>query len=188
MSEEPTQCGLLLPYGDLFPKVAEDAFVAPTSVLIGDVTIGAGATVLFNCTLRGDVNFIRVGAQSNIQDGSTIHVTVDGSPTIIGDRVSVSHNVMLHACTLEDESFVGMSATVMDDCVIEKHGMLAAGAVLTPGKRIGRGELWSGTPAKLWRKLDEKQIEGNLRAWQSYYKYSRNYLAQGIGRVNAPRP
>lgn len=174
---------MLLPWQGTTPAVDREAFVAPGAVLIGDVAVGAGSSIFFNCTLRGDVNHIRVGAQSNIQDGTVIHVSGQGSPTIIGDRVSIGHSVLLHACTLEDEAFVGMGAVVMDDCVVEGGGMVAAGALLTPGKHIRRGELWAGRPAKLWREMSPDAMARNMRTWQTYYDLSRKYLADGIGRV-----
>ncbi len=133
--------------------MAPDAFIAPTAALIGDVTVGAQSGVWFHCVLRGDTNYIRVGARSNIQDGTIIHVNRGSYPTIIGDDVTVGHACIIHACTLEDRSFVGMGATVLDGAIIREGGMLAAGGVLTPGKVIGAGELWSGSPAKFWRVL-----------------------------------
>jgi carbonic anhydrase/acetyltransferase-like protein (isoleucine patch superfamily) len=175
--------GLLLPYDDHFPKIAADACIAPSAVLIGNVSVGAGSCVLFNCTLRGDVNFIKIGEQSNIQDGTVIHVASTGSGTTIGNRVSIAHSVLLHACTLEDEAFVGMGATVMDDSIVEGGGMVAAGALVTPRQHIKRGELWAGRPAKLWREMDDAQIERNMRTWSNYFQISRKYLAQGIGAV-----
>jgi carbonic anhydrase/acetyltransferase-like protein (isoleucine patch superfamily) len=147
--------GPLYAFEGKMPVVAGDAFIAPTAALIGDVTVGAGSGVWFHCVLRGDTNFIRIGARSNIQDGTIIHVNRGSFPTIIGDDVTVGHACIIHACTLEDRAFVGMGATVLDGAVIRAGGMLAAGALLTPGKVIGPGELWSGAPAKFWRMLGE---------------------------------
>jgi carbonic anhydrase/acetyltransferase-like protein (isoleucine patch superfamily) len=104
--------------------------------------------------LRGDTNFIRVGRRSNIQDGSIVHVNAGDFPTVIGDEVTVGHAAIVHACTLRDRAFVAMGATVLDGAVIEEGGVLAAGALLTPGKRIGRFELWQGSPARFVRVLD----------------------------------
>ncbi len=185
MTDGSTRHGLLLPYDDHSPSIAPDACIAPTAVLIGDVSVGAGSCVLFNCTLRGDVNFIRIGAQSNIQDGTVIHVSRNGSGTTIGDRVTVGHSVLLHACTLEDDSFVGMGATVMDDSIVEGGAMVAAGSLVTPRKHIRRGELWAGRPARLWRAMDPARLERNSHTWNNYYRMSRKYLAQGIGAVPA---
>ena len=144
------------------PKVAADAFVAPTATLVGDVTVGAKSSIWFGCVLRGDTNFIRVGARSNIQDGSIVHVAHGTLPAIIGDDVTVGHAAIIHACTLHDGAFVGMGATVLDGAVIEQGGMLAAGALLAPGKRIGRNEMWRGAPAVLVRvmPLAERRLFG----------------------------
>ena len=120
------------------PKVAPDAFIAPTAAVIGDVEIGSETGIWFHCLVRGDLNFIRIGARTNIQDGAIIHVDSGGWPTIIGDDVTVGHNAVIHACTLKNRAFVGISATVLDGAVIEEGGMLGAGGLLTPGKVIGR--------------------------------------------------
>jgi carbonic anhydrase/acetyltransferase-like protein (isoleucine patch superfamily) len=135
----------------VLPQVDPTAFVAPTAILIGDVTVGANSSVWFHCVLRGDTNHIRIGERSNIQDGTVIHVSAKSFPTLIGDDVTVGHAAIIHACTLKNHSFVGMGATVLDGAVIEEGGMLGAAALLTPGKRIGPNELWTGSPAKLSR-------------------------------------
>lgn len=139
------------------PKVAPDAFIAPTAAVIGDVEIGSETGVWFHCLVRGDMNYIRIGARTNIQDGAIIHVDLGGFATIIGDDVTVGHNAVVHACTLKHRAFVGISATVLDGAVIEAGGMLAAGGLLTPGKVIGRNELWGGTPAKLLRVMSDEE-------------------------------
>jgi carbonic anhydrase/acetyltransferase-like protein (isoleucine patch superfamily) len=139
------------------PRIAADAFVAPTAAVIGDVEIGAGSSVWFHCVLRGDTAPIRVGKRSNIQDGTIVHVTGSELPATIGDEVTIGHAAIVHACTLHDRAFVAMGATVLDGAVIEEGGVLAAGAVLTPGKRIGRNELWQGTPARLVRVLGPEE-------------------------------
>jgi len=151
----------ILTFGNYKPRIAADVFIAHTAAVIGDVEIGEGSGVWFGCTLRGDGNLIKIGKRTNIQDGTVIHVNgqPDGSrgalgyAAIIGDEVTVGHLAIIHGCLLENRAFVGMKAMVMDGCVIESNGMLAAGAVLTPGKRIKTGELWAGTPAKLMREL-----------------------------------
>lgn len=143
--------GNLLALDGVWPRVAPDAFIAPTAVLIGDVEVGAQSSIWFHCVLRGDTNFIRIGARTNIQDGTIIHVNHGAEATIIGDDVTVGHAAIIHACTLKDRAFVGMGATVLDGAVIEEGGMLAAGALLTPGKRIGPNEMWQGSPARLVR-------------------------------------
>ena len=163
------------------PKIHPTAFVASGAVIIGDVEIGAESSIWFGCVVRGDVNRIRIGARTNIQDGTVIHVASranparlggdampeDGYPTLIGDNVTIGHMTLLHACVIASNAFVGMKAAVMDGAVIEEGGMLAAGALLTPGKVVRGGQLWAGTPAKFWRDLTpEDRAQFDLRAGQ----------------------
>lgn len=147
---------LLLPYRGVRPTLAPDCFVAPGATVVGDVTIGARSSVWFGSVLRGDVQHIRIGEGSNLQDGTVVHVSRRNGPTIVGDRVVVGHRALLHACRLEDDSFVGMDAAVMDGAVVESFGQLAAGALLTPGKRVPSGEVWAGRPARFMRALSEE--------------------------------
>jgi gamma-carbonic anhydrase len=139
------------------PRIHPTAFIAPTAAVIGDVEIGAETGIWFACVVRGDSNSIRIGARTNIQDGTIVHIDSGKFCTVIGDEVTVGHAAVIHACTLHDRAFVGIGATVLDGAVIEESGMLAAGAVLTPGKVIGRNELWTGTPAKLKRVMAEDE-------------------------------
>src|SRR5687768_6785570 len=156
----------LIPFGGKAPRVDPAAFVAPGAVLIGDIEVGPEASIWYNCVLRGDVNSIRVGARTNIQDGSVIHVDSrrpgreQGHPTLIGADVLIGHLAMVHGCVLHDRAFVGLGAIVMDGCEIEGDAMLAAGAMLTPGRRIPSGQLWAGRPAKYVRDLSETDIAG----------------------------
>ncbi|HEX6959805.1 MAG TPA: gamma carbonic anhydrase family protein [Ferrovibrio sp.] len=173
---------LVLPFGDKQPVIAPDAFIAPNATVIGDVEIGAASSIWFGCILRGDVRDIRIGSETNIQDGSVVHVTRARFSTTIGSNVTVGHLALIHGCVLEDHSFVGMQATVMDGCVIESDGMLAAGSLLTPGKRIGRGELWGGRPARLMRRLDGEEIERNRQTSSHYSRLAATYRQQ-LGAV-----
>ena len=147
----------LFSFEGVSPRLAADAFVAPNATVLGDVVIGAQSSVWFGCVLRGDTNFIRVGARSNLQDGTVVHVARGTLPAVIGDDVTVGHAAIIHACTLHDGAFVGMGATVLDGAVIEEGGMLAAGGLLTPGKRIGRHEMWRGAPARLVRVMPREE-------------------------------
>jgi carbonic anhydrase/acetyltransferase-like protein (isoleucine patch superfamily) len=164
----------ILSFGGKCPSIDASAFVAPGARVIGDVEIGAASSIWYNCVLRGDVNRIRIGARSNIQDGSVIHVdspkpgAPDGHPTIIGDEVLIGHLAMVHGCVLHDRAFVGLGAIVMDGCIIESDAMLAAGAMLTPGKCIPSGQLWAGRPAKYVRDLSAADLEG-MRAGVAHY-------------------
>ena len=139
------------------PRIDLTVFIAPSAAVIGDVEIGPHSSVWFHCVLRGDTNFIRVGARTNIQDGTILHVNRGSFPTIIGDDVTIGHAAIVHACTLKNRAFVGMGATVLDGAVIEEGGMLAAGALLTPGKVIGPNEMWQGSPARLTRGMSAEE-------------------------------
>lgn len=150
---------LILPWKGVWPTIAPDAFIAPTATLIGDVVVGSRSSVWFNCVLRGDVHKIRVGERSNIQDGTIVHVSTNDGPSIIGNDVLIGHGAIIHGCTLEDRSFVGMAATVLDDAVVEAGAMVAAGALVGPKKRIPGGQLWAGTPARFVRDLRPEEIE-----------------------------
>ncbi|MBW4022676.1 MAG: gamma carbonic anhydrase family protein [Proteobacteria bacterium] len=149
--------GAILTFEGLTPRIDASAWVAPTAVVIGDVVIGAQSSVWFHCVLRGDTNFVRIGARTNIQDGSILHVNRDTFACVLGDDVTVGHAAIVHACTIEDGGFVGMGATVLDGAVIEAGGVLGAGALLPPGKRIGRNELWTGSPARFKRIMDAEE-------------------------------
>jgi carbonic anhydrase/acetyltransferase-like protein (isoleucine patch superfamily) len=172
--------GPLYSFEGIAPNVAPDAFVAPTAALIGNVQIGPLSGIWFHCVLRGDTNFIRIGARTNIQDGTIIHVNAGSFPTIIGDDVTVGHAAIIHACTLKNGAFVGMGATVLDGATIEEGGMLAAGALLTPNKRIGPGELWNGSPAKLWRVMDSEEQAKFARTASHYVKLAQRFV-KGLG-------
>ena len=164
----------LLSFGGKAPRIDPAAFVAPGAQLIGDIEIGPDASIWYNCVLRGDVNRIRIGARTNIQDGSVLHVdsprpaTPEGHPTLIGEDVLIGHLAMVHGCILEDRAFVGLGSIVMDGCRIESEAMLAAGAMLTPGKTIPSGQLWAGRPAKYVRDLTPADIAG-MRAGVAHY-------------------
>ncbi|HEY3145774.1 MAG TPA: gamma carbonic anhydrase family protein [Dongiaceae bacterium] len=155
--------GLIRTHHGVTPTIASNAFIADTAVVIGDVVIGAEASIWYGCVVRGDSNSIRIGARTNIQDGTIIHVNHEregaaGTVTTIGADITVGHMALLHACTLEDGCFIGMKACVMDGAVVETGAMVAAGALVTPGKRVKRGELWAGSPAKLMRMLSDTEL------------------------------
>ncbi len=173
----------LLSFDGKTPVIDPTAFVAPGARLIGDIEIGADASIWYNCVLRGDVNRIRIGARTNVQDGTVIHVDSPepghdaGFPTIIGEDVLIGHLAMVHGCTLEDRAFVGLGSIVMDGGVIEGDAMLAAGAMLTPGKRIPSGQLWAGRPAKYVRDLGAAEIAGMRRGVAHYVEMGRRHAA-----------
>ncbi len=163
----------IVPLNGVSPRIHPSAFIAPGCRIIGDVEIGADASIWYNCVVRGDVNRIVIGARTNIQDGTVIHCDSDkdgagGFPTIIGADVLVGHMAMLHGCTLLDRAFVGLGAIVMDGCVVEGDAMLAAGAMLTPGKRVPHRQLWSGRPAKHMRDLTDDAVVGMREGVEHY--------------------
>jgi carbonic anhydrase/acetyltransferase-like protein (isoleucine patch superfamily) len=163
----------LHPFAGQSPRLHETAWVAPGAQVIGDVDLGAGASIWYNVVVRGDVMPIRIGARSNIQDGSVVHVTRKLAATTIGEEVLVGHMALIHGCTLKDRSFVGLGAIVMDGCVIEPEGMLGAGALLSPGKCIGPRELWLGRPAKFVRLLEPDEVARNAAGAAGYVELAK---------------
>ena len=148
----------LFPYKGILPTVHPDAFIAQTAAVIGDTHVGANSGIWYGCVVRGDVNEIRIGERTNIQDLSMIHCAERGQGTYLGNDITVGHSAVLHACTIENNAFIGIQACVMDDCLVEEGAMLAAGALLTPGKTIKSGELWAGSPAKKLRDINEDDL------------------------------
>jgi carbonic anhydrase/acetyltransferase-like protein (isoleucine patch superfamily) len=166
---------IILAYRGVVPRIDDDAFVASGATVIGDVEIGYEASIWFGCVLRGDEHSIKIGARSNLQDGTIVHISGRKQGTYIGADVSVGHSALLHACTLDDRSYVGMGAQILDEAVVESGGMLAAGALLTQGKRVKSGELWAGRPAKLLRPISEEECVIFGRTAQNYVERSRVY-------------
>lgn len=175
----------IFPYRGKWPTIADSVFLAPGAMVIGDVEIGPETSLWPGVVVRGDVNIIRIGARTNLQDGTVVHVDRRQYGSFIGDDVTVGHKALLHACTVEDGAFVGMSATVMDGAVVEKGGMLAAGALLTPGKRVGAGEIWAGSPAKFMRELSEKEKAHEAESAKVYRDLAQEYREMMSGLQNA---
>jgi carbonic anhydrase/acetyltransferase-like protein (isoleucine patch superfamily) len=144
---------LILSFKGVHPKIATSAFIAPTAAVIGDVQIGDEASLWFGVVVRGDVNAIRIGARTNIQDGTIVHAATGSFATHIGAEVTIGHAAVIHACRIGDRAFIGIKAVVLDGAVVEAGAMVAAGALVGPGKRIPTGELWAGNPARFRRKL-----------------------------------
>ncbi|MDE0994208.1 MAG: gamma carbonic anhydrase family protein [Rhodospirillales bacterium] len=162
------------------PEISNSAFIAPTASIIGDVKIGAGSGIWYNCVLRGDMNEIRIGENSNVQDGTIIHVASLGQGTYIGSRVSIGHLALIHACTIEDGAMIGMQATVMDGALIEAGALVAAGSLVPPGKRVLKGQMWAGTPAKYIR--DVRQSDQGMidYIWPVYRDLAAEYIDSGL--------
>ena len=170
--------GIILPYKGATPKIAEDAYIAPNVSVIGNVEIGSQASLWFGTVVRGDHGKIHIGARSNLQDGTIVHVTLDEYDTWIGDDVLIGHAAIIHGCTLEDGAFIGMRACILDGAVIEGGAMVAANALVTGGKRVKKGELWAGAPAKLFRMLTDEE-QANLGTGAEEYRHlGQEMLAQ----------
>lgn len=166
----------ILAYKGIFPKIDSKAFIAPNCSIIGDVKIGKGSGVWFNCVLRGDVEPITVGENTNIQDGTVIHCTRNGGKTLIGSNVTIGHQSLIHAATLEDACFIGMGALIMDNVIVKTGAMVAAGSVVTPNKIIPRGEIWAGNPAKFFRKLTIEEEKFIMISAENYLIHAEEYL------------
>ena len=164
-----------------FPRIAKDAWVDPSAVIIGDVEIGTNSSVWPLTVVRGDIHRIRIGARTNIQDGSVLHVTHDsrfspgGHPLLIGDGVTAGHKVMLHGCEIGDFCLIGMGSTVMDGARLESRLILAAGSLVPGGKVLEGGYLWRGAPAQRARELTEKEVEYLEYVAENYVRLSRAY-------------
>ena len=164
------------------PQIDPTAFIAETAVVIGDVTIGAQSSIWYNCVARGDVNFIRIGNRSNIQDLSMLHVTHKkhaddpGAPLIIGDDVTVGHSVTLHGCTLGNGSFIGMQAIIMDKVVVGEGALIGARSLVTEGTVIPPHTLWVGAPAKYKRDLNPDEVAWLQRSAGNYVNYALQYV------------
>ncbi|MGQ0584175.1 MAG: gamma carbonic anhydrase family protein [Reyranella sp.] len=179
--------GLIVPFKGFIPKIDPSAFIAPNATLIGEVEIGANCGIWYGCILRGDGPGIRIGENSNLQDGTVVHVAGRGLMTIVGRNVSVGHMALLHACEIHDDSFIGMNATVLDGAVVESGAMVAAGAVVTPRKIVRKGELWAGNPARKLRDITEKDLEMFKRVVGHYIELANAHrpMAQKVAEQKA---
>jgi carbonic anhydrase/acetyltransferase-like protein (isoleucine patch superfamily) len=166
------------PYGDMWPRIAEDVFIAPHATVAGDVELGAGSSVWFGTVIRGDVFPIRIGARTNVQDNSVIHVTTDTNATIIGQDVTIGHRAILHGCTVEDRCLIGMGAIVMDRAVIGAGSMVGAGALVTEGTIVPAGSLVLGSPARVRRPLTEEELSQMLVSASHYVEVARIYAGR----------
>ena len=166
-----------------FPSIGKNTWIAPSADVIGEVACGEDCSIWFGCVIRGDVNYIKIGSRTNIQDLSMVHVThykkedkSDGSPTIIGNDVTIGHRVMLHGCTIEDACLIGMSATILDDAVIGKESIVGAGALVTKGKVFPPRSLIIGSPAKVVRELNDDEVAELYASAKRYVAFKEDYL------------
>ncbi len=186
-------CWLFIPYIDLkltnsismiheflgrSPQLDDSVFIAGSAEVIGDVTFGKQSSAWFNVTIRGDVNYIKIGDRSNVQDNVCIHVMNQTGPTVIGNEVTIGHGAVVHGCTINDRVLVGINATILDKAVIESDVIVAAGTLVPPGKTLESGYLYMGSPAKKTRKLSDEEIASIRDYASNYVKYSRTYMGK----------
>ncbi len=173
---------MIRPFQGIHPQIDPTAFIAETAVIVGDVTIGKESSIWYNVVARGDVNFIRIGHRTNIQDLSMLHVTHrksaddPGAPLIIGDDVTVGHSVTLHGCTIENGAFVGMQAIIMDKAVVGEGALVGARSLVTEGTIIPPRTLWLGSPARYKRDLTTQELERLAKSSENYVRYAKEYL------------
>ena len=167
---------MIQPFLDVFPTVPSSVFIAPSADVIGDVEIGEESSVWFGVVIRGDVHFIRVGARTNIQDLSVLHVTRLTHPLIIGNEVTVGHQVTLHGCTVRDRVLIGMGAVILDGAVVGSDSIVGAGALVTQGMEVPSGSLVLGHPAKVKRPLKDEELSFLSKSAQNYVDLAKLYL------------
>jgi carbonic anhydrase/acetyltransferase-like protein (isoleucine patch superfamily) len=162
-------------FGGVHPQIHPTAYVDPSAQVIGDVHLGAEASIWCNCTVRGDMYYIRIGDRSNVQDNSVIHTRTGSHPTILEEEVTVGHSVTLHGCYVERGSLIGIGSILLDDVRIGERSLVAAGSLVSPGTIIPPGSLVMGFPAKVKRPLTDEEVAGLDLFWQNYVEYSGIY-------------
>ena len=174
----------ILKYQNSEPKISDDVFIADGSKIIGNVIIESGSSVWFNCVIRADVNYVRIGENTNIQDGTVIHVSSNGFsangkrgfPTIIGNNVTVGHNATIHACKIKNNALIGMGSIILDNAEIGEMALIAAGAIIAPGKKVGNNELWAGNPGRFVRKISDSEKTLLINTPQVYNELRKEFL------------
>ena len=166
---------MIRPFNEIQPKIHETAFVADDVTIVGDVEIGEDASVWFGSVLRGDVNYIRIGARTNIQDQTIIHVSSKGLPTVVEEEVTVGHRVTLHACHVERGCLIGIGAILMDGVRIGDHSLVGAGSLLTPGTQIPPRSLVIGSPGRVKRELTNDELGSLEQSWRNYVELKNKY-------------
>lgn len=167
---------MIAPYKGIHPQIDDTCFVAGTAVVIGDVLIGANSSIWYGASIRGDVHYIRIGSNSNIQDNAVCHVTKNTYPLIVGDYVTVGHSAVIHGCTIEDHCLIGMKSVVMDDAVVGEGSIIAAGAVVTYGMKIPPRTLVAGVPACVKKELSAEDVKFIDQFAQNYIEEKDIYL------------
>ncbi len=166
----------LFSYKEMSPNIAENAIILPGVKIVGDVTVGEKTNIWFNSVIRGDVHYVKIGNETNIQDLSMLHVTNGEFPLNIGNKVTVGHSAKIHGCTIEDLTLIGIGAIVLDGAYVEKNSIVAAGAVVKPGFRVPSGTLVAGVPAKVVRDLSQEEIDYFEISAKHYVEYAEQML------------
>lgn len=162
-------------YRDKYPEIHDTAFVAKDAVIIGDVRVGAESSIWFSSIIRGDVNFIRIGERTNIQDGTIIHVSSNTHSTVLEDEITVGHRAVLHGCHVESGCLIGIGAILMDGVRVGRNSLVAAGTLVTPGTEIPSNSLVMGSPGKVKRELTDDELEYLDRSWRNYVELKKHY-------------
>ncbi|MBK9293929.1 MAG: gamma carbonic anhydrase family protein [Oligoflexia bacterium] len=170
---------MIIPVHGIYPKIESKVWIAPNATVIGDVEIGKKTSIWFGVIIRGDVYKIKIGNESNIQDGTVVHCTYKKAGVEIGNRVSIGHNATIHGCKIEDGSLIGMGAIIMDNAVIPKNCLVAAGSLVVEGSTFEEGSLIMGSPAKVKRKLTKPELDFLQKSADNYMKYTTWYVGQG---------
>ena len=169
---------MVLKYKGITPQLDASVYLAPSACVIGDVQVGEKSSLWFNVIVRGDINSIRIGKRTNIQDGTVVHVTRDTHPTVIGDDVTIGHNVTLHGCTLQDGVLVGIGAIVLDGATVGSSSLVAAGSLITPGTQIPPRSLVMGSPGRVKRVLTEEECKHLQTFSERYIQYQEVYRTE----------
>lgn len=173
------QKALILPVKGVSPQIPSSCFLAPNATVVGDVIMGEKCSVWFSAVVRGDVNKIRIGEEVNIQDGACIHCTYERSETIIGDRVSIGHNAIVHGCTIASDVLIGMGAIVMDQAYVGTQTIVAAGAVVLEGMKLESHSIYAGIPARKVKDISKELMDGEIsRIAKNYHTYSSWFKEQ----------
>jgi gamma-carbonic anhydrase len=165
------------PFRGIQPKLDKTAFVAADAIVIGDVEIGEDSSVWFGCVIRGDVNLIRIGSRTNIQDGTIVHVSSNTHSTTLEDEITVGHRVVLHGCHVESGCLIGIGAILLDGVRVGSNSLVAAGSLLTPGMQVPSNSLVMGSPARIKRSLNDEELAYLNRSWHNYVELKNIYLA-----------
>ncbi len=172
---------MILRYKNILPTIDESVFIEDSARIIGDVHIGEYSSVWFNSVVRGDVNYIRIGKRTNVQDNCTLHVTKDIYPLLLDDDITIGHNVVLHGCRIKSRCLIGMGAILLDDVEVGEDCIIGAGSIVTEGTKAPSGTLLFGTPARVKRDLRTDELERIKRSANNYIGYAKDYI-EGIGK------